>query len=294
MEPHPIASLFPLMNEQDLAALTADIRAHGLLEPITVYQGMILDGRNRWLACERAGVTPVTVEWDGQGSPLTWVLSKNLYRYHLTPGQRAAIAVEVEERFATKLREQQIVAIGLETLTPNIRLATISEVEEAQRIKEQAPALFEEVLKGTMTVASASSMLYWRQRQQAEAAQFTRAATPASPGPASPTGNAPRSPAQPPPSQDKSLYDIATSQEEAEAQRALDRAVREVQSLAASTEQIRQARATGEPEAVASALRKALGDEKGAGFATQLGEAAFYLACIAYDLGYRPDAEDAK
>jgi hypothetical protein len=290
MEAHPFASLFPLMNDQELAVLTEDIREHGLLEPITVWEGMILDGRNRWRACERAGVPPRTVEWEGRGSPLAWVLSKNLYRYHLTPGQRAAIAVEVEERYAKKLREQQIVAIGLETLTPNVRLAAISEVEEAQRIKELAPALFEELLKGTMTVASASSSLYWRQRQQAEAAQFTRPAVTPGPAPAVPARSVPQ---PPPPSAptEQSLYDIAVSQEEAETRRLLDNAVKEVRSLAGSTADMMEARATCDPAALASALKNALGDGDTSEFAGRLGEAAFFLACIAHDLGYRPGTD---
>jgi ParB-like chromosome segregation protein Spo0J len=56
---HPAADLFPFMSDDELAELAVDIRAHGLLEPIVLLDGLVLDGRNRLRACEAAGVDTV-------------------------------------------------------------------------------------------------------------------------------------------------------------------------------------------------------------------------------------------
>ena len=55
---HPIAAIFPLLEGDELNALAADIKANGLREPCWLYEGKILDGRNRKTACRMAGVEP--------------------------------------------------------------------------------------------------------------------------------------------------------------------------------------------------------------------------------------------
>jgi hypothetical protein len=49
---HPLATTFPMIEGTPMEELKADIRNHGILEPIRLYQGMILDGRNRYAAAK--------------------------------------------------------------------------------------------------------------------------------------------------------------------------------------------------------------------------------------------------
>jgi hypothetical protein len=83
-------------SSPEFRGLIASIKAVGLTEPITLYEGMILDGRNRYSACTEARVEPRFEEFDDtKQTPLSFVLSKNLYRRHLTEGQRALKAEEM-------------------------------------------------------------------------------------------------------------------------------------------------------------------------------------------------------
>src|SRR5215813_8180487 len=58
LEFHPLADLFPLMEGAEFDALVADIDANKLRDRILLYEGMILDGRNRYRALRKLGLSP--------------------------------------------------------------------------------------------------------------------------------------------------------------------------------------------------------------------------------------------
>jgi ParB-like nuclease domain len=96
--PHPICLLMPSADEDELQNLIDDIRAHGLLDPIVLFEKRILDGRNRAAACESASVAPRYVEFEGtREEALMFVVSHNLKRRHLTKQAVADTLVEAED-----------------------------------------------------------------------------------------------------------------------------------------------------------------------------------------------------
>jgi ParB-like chromosome segregation protein Spo0J len=89
---HPLADIFPLLEGYEFEELVADIKANGLIEDIVLYDGMILDGRNRYRACCAAGIEPTYRPFTGD-DPAAFVISANIRRRHLTPlVKRAVIA----------------------------------------------------------------------------------------------------------------------------------------------------------------------------------------------------------
>ncbi|MFT7582755.1 MAG: hypothetical protein ACI9MR_004438 [Myxococcota bacterium] len=94
-EVHPACAMLPLMSEAAVAEMAADIQANGQQQPIWVYQGQILDGRNRLRACEIGGMVPEIQEWTGE-DPVRWVLSLNFHRRHLTDSQKAVVGARAE------------------------------------------------------------------------------------------------------------------------------------------------------------------------------------------------------
>lgn len=52
-ESHHETELFPLLRGPEFEALVEDIRANGLREPVNLFEGKVLDGRNRIRACEK-------------------------------------------------------------------------------------------------------------------------------------------------------------------------------------------------------------------------------------------------
>jgi hypothetical protein len=109
---HPYAAIFPPMTGPEFDGLCRSIARGGLDEKIVLYEGMILDGCRRDQACRVTGVTPRYREYDGEcGSPLNFVVAKNLHRRHLTEGQRAIVAVKLKPLFEEEARQRQRAAL---------------------------------------------------------------------------------------------------------------------------------------------------------------------------------------
>ncbi len=105
---HPVAALFPLLpvDSPEFGEFVDDIGEHGLLQPIILHEGKILDGRNRYRACQHTGVEPRFEQWSGE-SPTAYVLSLNLHRRHLTEDQKAAVVQEARARLEAEARDHQ-------------------------------------------------------------------------------------------------------------------------------------------------------------------------------------------
>lgn len=106
-EPHPVSELFPMMDNVALAGLIRDIKANGLQEPIVLWEGKILDGRNRLKACERAGVEPQFRELTECVSPLIYVVSANIHRRHMSVSQRAMIGALIKKHLQEEARKHR-------------------------------------------------------------------------------------------------------------------------------------------------------------------------------------------
>lgn len=111
MDFHPISNIFPLMGESELLQLGEDIKTHGLRKKITIYEGKILDGRNRFLVCQSLNVLFETEDFAGSYiEALTFVWSMNFHRRHLNPSQNAiaeAKRCKLSEEYAAEVEKMK-------------------------------------------------------------------------------------------------------------------------------------------------------------------------------------------
>ena len=120
---HPAADAFPMMSDEELAELGEDIRKSGLKSSITLdVEGTLLDGRNRLEAIERAGIDlnkiglGIDHQWMAHnylGDPVSYIISANIRRRHLTKQQQADILVAIAKMtVGKKLVDDQPVSGG--------------------------------------------------------------------------------------------------------------------------------------------------------------------------------------
>ena len=162
LQPHPFAAMFPELPPEELTQLARDIKERGQLEPIILYKGVILDGRNRYRACQIAGVKPRIEAFDAKAtrrSPEEFILSRNLRRRHLSVGQKAAIALEWSEQIELSADPHKNKGRGRPkgTLSEGAKKIGISErrVFEIRQIRDANPSLYQDVKAGRRSLNGA-------------------------------------------------------------------------------------------------------------------------------------------
>jgi ParB-like chromosome segregation protein Spo0J len=166
---HPLAEIFPLMRGQQFDDLVADIKAHGLREPIVTYEDKILDGRNRYMACAATGVECASVPYTGN-DPLGYVVSRNLKRRHLNGSQRAMIATRLATM--TQGARTDLSPIGERSQAQAAELLNVGKrsVERAKKVREHGtPELQAAVKRGQLSVSAAAEIATGRSEQQRQA-----------------------------------------------------------------------------------------------------------------------------
>lgn len=146
LQAHPVADLFPMLADDELAELATDIAERGLLQPIMLdAEGRVLDGRNRLAACHLAGVEPRFETYDGD-DPDGYALAVNIARRHLTKGQIAMVAARAaavcDKPLSATAREHEV---------------SKSRVVYAKIVLDHAPDLADSVISGAVSLDEAYS-----------------------------------------------------------------------------------------------------------------------------------------
>jgi N6-adenosine-specific RNA methylase IME4/ParB-like chromosome segregation protein Spo0J len=165
---HPLANLFPPLDGTEFDELVADIRANGLREPIILFEGAILDGRNRLRACEVAGIQTAFRPYRGN-DPLGYVISVNLRRRHLSESQRAMVAAKLATLTHGQRQSGQLA--GVPTQDEAAALLNVGErsVRRAAEVRDQGIAeLQSAVERGEVSVSAAGDVATLPEHQQTE------------------------------------------------------------------------------------------------------------------------------
>jgi DNA modification methylase len=184
---HVEAHRVPTMARDQEREFRADIQERGIRVPLEVIDGrIIIDGRSRWLAAKRLGISrvPVVAAPLNGDSPVLYMLRAATKRRHLTDDQRACLAREEMEYLATISRRERARRGGRaggrgraktagsladtsatelsrdRTRTARTTAAVAYGVSErkircAQRLHGQAPELYERVKSGEQRLAVA-------------------------------------------------------------------------------------------------------------------------------------------
>jgi len=186
MEYHEYANLFPMMNEKEFEDLCSSIsRGYHAQNPIIIYQGKILDGRNRQRACERVNVLAMYSEFVGtDDEAFEYAKDNNLTRKHWTADQLAMIALELEPIEAERARQRMSAGGGDKTSgsadqhypvedkgkaaekAAKKTGASVRKVQRAKALKKKSAKLAEEVKAGNKSLVDAEKEVKKEERKE--------------------------------------------------------------------------------------------------------------------------------
>jgi N6-adenosine-specific RNA methylase IME4/ParB-like chromosome segregation protein Spo0J len=178
LQPHRYAELFPLMSPQEYEELKSSISAHGLRQPVVLFEGRILDGRNRYKVCFELGIEPVFRDFDRarEGSALDFAFDLNVRRRHLNESQRAMIAAKLaglpahrpEKSASLQTSSSSEGPISIEAAAEKLSVSART-VASAKKVQERgSPDLIRAIEHGKITVSAAERVVTLEPETQRE------------------------------------------------------------------------------------------------------------------------------
>ena len=165
---HPAADLFPMMGQAEVELLGHDIAKNGQRFPIQLWNGTLVDGRNRLAACRSVGISETVEEVDfaSEAKCVSFIISNNIHRRHLTDEQRDQIGarlVTMQQGDNQWSPQNAGTKVGVAAAAALVH-STPARIERARTIERADPALAEQVIKGEISKGKAMKEIKARER----------------------------------------------------------------------------------------------------------------------------------
>lgn len=169
---HPLSAAFPAMQPDEYQSLVDSIESIGVQNPITLLDGMVIDGWHRYQAATSLGMDCPTVALDDT-DPRDFVMAQNKARRHITSAQLATATTAVYAWHPANRPNKSAVPAELPKSTKE--LAAIAgvgtrSIEQAKAIQKNAsPEVKDAVKDGKIGLEKAVAISKMPMQQQAEA-----------------------------------------------------------------------------------------------------------------------------
>ena len=170
---HPLSAAFPAMTDQEFLELKDSVSVNGVLNPITIFEDMVLDGWHRYKAANDLGIDCPEVGFADWIDPKDFVLAQNKNRRHITMAQLAVATTQVYQWKSVGRPNNTLLSKELNKTTAELAKlsgASISTIEQAKTVlKNASPEVQEAVKSGKIGLSKAQKIAKLPKDQQAAA-----------------------------------------------------------------------------------------------------------------------------
>jgi hypothetical protein len=178
LQQHPLSAAFPAMQDAERQALRDSITEQGVLNAITLYEGMVLDGWHRYCIAAELGMPCPANELDAtgfdDGYPRDFVLAQNKARRHITSAQLALATTAVYLWYPRGRVKEMGTECPFRSTAELAEAAGVSErsIKQAKVVQNNAaPEIVAAVKAGDIGLPKAAAIARLPKDQQAAALQ---------------------------------------------------------------------------------------------------------------------------
>lgn len=107
-------SLIPPLTDDERERLEKSILDEGVREPITVWDGTVIDGHNRYAICQEHGLECPSREREfaSRDAAKIWIIENQFGRRNLSKYDRGVLALELKPLYAAEAKRRQATSTG--------------------------------------------------------------------------------------------------------------------------------------------------------------------------------------
>ena len=106
-------NLIPPLTDEEFAQLEENILRDGIRDPLVVWQGILIDGHNRYAIAQKHGLTFATTElnFESRAKVITWIIQNQFGRRNISTFDRIALALKLKPNIAEKAKTKQLATL---------------------------------------------------------------------------------------------------------------------------------------------------------------------------------------
>lgn len=142
-------SLIPPLADEEYEQLEANLRKEGCRDPLVTWQGIIVDGHNRFEICNRHGIAfeHVRKQFSDRSEAVEWIIRNQFGRRNLSAYERTKLVLRLEDAIAERAKAHQSLSEGRGQKGPQISANLNQPIETREELAKLAGVSHDTVAK---------------------------------------------------------------------------------------------------------------------------------------------------